>query len=456
MNKSNYLAFTGVLMATFVNMLMQTLVAAILPQIVQDIGGEALYGWVFSSFLLISTITIPLFAKLADQYGYKQWFLIGMVLFLVGAFVCGIASSMPLFLTGRIIQGIGVGAIGPVTIALISHLFSIEDRGRAMALYAITQIGANISAPLMGGWMAQTWGWSYAFYVAIPFGILSSLLIILFLPQIEVQQCVEHKHKFDWLGALLLGGTIALFIQGCTMWGKSYSQLMYATFLFSLMMGIIFVLQQRKHENPVIPTKLIKITNIRLANASAFLIGFLMYGLIVILPLYSSVNKGDRISILQDKLLVSLMLGFGLGAILSSWLIKKVSFKILAMIGWFLILIACGGLTFISLHNIMNLVTFGLILLAGWGIGTLIPTFLLPAQNAAPASDQAVVGGIVQLSRNSGGAVGIPILTTILTLPNPFFGGSNGYSFVFFLLGLCTVVGFCIGTQFTTTKKKQA
>jgi EmrB/QacA subfamily drug resistance transporter len=454
MSKSNYLPFSGILVATFVNMLMQTLVAAILPQIAQDIGGESLYGWVFSSFLLISTITIPLFAKLADQYGYKQWFLIGMGLFLIGTFLCGIATSMPLFLLGRTIQGIGVGAIGPVTIALISHLFSIENRGGAMALYAATQIIANVSAPLIGGLVAQSWSWSYAFYMVIPFGILSCILIMVFLPQIKVQQGTEHKQKFDWLGALLLGGTIAVFIQGCTIWGKSDSRTVYAMFLLSLVMGIIFVLQQRKHENPVLPTKLIKITNIRLANSSAFLIGFLMYGLIVILPLYSSVNATGGNEALQGKLLVPLMLGFGLGAILSGRLVKKVSFKMLATIGWTFILIACGGLVFFSLYNIINLATFGMVLLVGWGIGALIPTFLLPAQNAAPVSDQAVVGGFVQLSRNSGGAIGIPILTTILTRPSSFFGGLNGYSFIFALFGICAVVGLFIGTKFTATAKK--
>lgn len=454
MSRANYLPFSGILVATFVNMLMQTLVAAILPQIVRDIGGESLYGWVFSSFLLISTITIPLFAKLADQYGYKRWFLIGMVLFLIGTFLCGAAASMTLFLIGRTIQGIGVGAIGPVTIALISHLFPMESRGGAMALYAATQIIANVSAPLIGRLVADVWSWSYAFYMVIPFGILSCILIMIFLPQIKLQQSTEHKQKFDWLGALLLGGTIAAFIQGCTIWGKSDVLTVCAMFLLSVIMGIIFVLQQHKHENPVLPTRLMKITNIRLANSSAFLIGFFMYGLIAILPLYSSVHAAGGNEALQGKILVPLMLGFGLGAILSGRLVKKVSFKTLATIGWTLIVIACGGLVFFSLNNIINLTTFGIVLLVGWGIGTLIPTFLLPAQNAAPDSDQAVVGGFVQLSRNSGGAIGIPILTMILSLPSSFLGDFNRYSIVFGLLGICAVVGLIIGTKFTPAANK--
>jgi MFS family permease len=176
-SKSSFVPFLGVLFATATNMLMQTAVATILPQIIADFGGGQLYGWVFSIFLLASTVTIPLFSKLADAYGYKKFFVIGMTVFLVGSLLCGLSDCMPALIAARLVQGLGAEALGPVTIALISHLFVPEERGKAMGIYAATQLLANVAGPVVGGVAAQSFGWEWAFYMGIPFGLISIYLI---------------------------------------------------------------------------------------------------------------------------------------------------------------------------------------------------------------------------------------------------------------------------------------
>ncbi|AZR72084.1 hypothetical protein BBF96_00965 [Anoxybacter fermentans] len=447
--------FAGILFGTAANMLMQTVIATILPQIMSEYGGWQWYGWVFSSFLIVSTITIPLFAKMADLYGYKKFYMIGMTIFIVGSLLCGLAPSVPFLIGARIIQGLGVGIIGPVTIALISNLFSLEKRGSAMGIYAATQLLSNVIGPIFGGLIAQTFGWPWAFYMVIPVGLLSLLLIYpLRLPSNQTSH--GSIRQLDMIGALLFGSFIALFIQGWTRLGKTgLDQISLSIFVASLVLFALFVLQEKRHPYPVIPPKFIRIKNVRLANITAFLIGLLMYGAIAILPLYSEKVLGNG-SVNSDKLLVPLTVGIGLGAILSGRAVKKYSYKALAQIGWLTSFLSLAILTVMSFLNVFNYWIYVFIFAIGLGIGTLLPTFLLPAQNAVSKNEQATIGGMVQLSRNSGGAIGIPILTGLLFISERFgltFNG--GYWLIFLFLCICTLFGLLVGMQYKGSVKEE-
>ncbi|WP_069650954.1 MFS transporter [Caloranaerobacter ferrireducens] len=447
--------FTGILFGTAANMLMQTVIATILPQIMNEYGGWQWYGWVFSSFIIVSTITIPLFAKMADLYGYKKFYMIGMTIFIVGSLLCGLAPSMTFLIGARMVQGLGVGAIGPVTIALISNLFSLEKRGSAMGIYAATQLLSNVVGPILGGFIAQNFGWPWAFYMVIPVGLLSLLLIYpLRLPSNQTSH--GSIRQLDMIGALLFGSFIALFIQGWTRLGKTgLDQISLSIFVASLVLFALFVLHEKRHPYPVIPPEFIRIKNVRLANITAFLIGLLMYGAIAILPLYSEKVLGNG-SMNSGKLLIPLTVGIGLGTILSGRAVKKYSYKALAQIGWLTLFLSLAILTAMSFLNVFNYWIYVFIFTMGFGIGTLLPTFLLPAQSAVSKNEQAIIGGMVQLSRNSGGAIGIPILTGLLFISERFgltFNG--GYWLIFLFLCVCTLFGLFVGMQYKGSIKEE-
>ncbi|MBA4493893.1 MFS transporter [Paenactinomyces guangxiensis] len=160
----------------------------------------------------MSTITIPLFAKLADLYGYKLFFNLGMSVFLIGSFLCGLAPSLSFLVMARLIQGVGAGALGPVTVALISTLFPIESRGKALSAFAAIQLFSNLLGPIAGGIVFASFGCSSVFYMVISFGLLS-LITIQFARMHRDQTKPTSLKNIDYWGALLLGTAIALFIQ---------------------------------------------------------------------------------------------------------------------------------------------------------------------------------------------------------------------------------------------------
>ena len=171
------LSFIGITLGMISSVLMQTIIATILPTISNDLGNKDLYGWVFSSYMIASTITIPLFANLSDVYGRKIFYLLGMLLFLTGSLLSGFAQSMNQLIIFRIIQGIGAGAIAPSAIAMISELFTFEKRVKMLGLLSAFQVFANILGPLLGGFIADIYSWRWAFFINIPIGILAFLLI---------------------------------------------------------------------------------------------------------------------------------------------------------------------------------------------------------------------------------------------------------------------------------------
>ncbi|SEM84036.1 MFS transporter [Lihuaxuella thermophila] len=439
--------FTGILLGAAANMMMQTVVATILPQAARELGDSHLYGWVFSGYLLMSTITIPLFAKLADLYGYKLFFTLGMSVFLIGSFLCGLAPSLSFLVMARLIQGVGAGALGPVTVALIGTLFPIESRGKALSAFAAIQLFSNLLGPVAGGIVSASYGWSSGFYMVIPLGLLS-LITIQFAQMHREQTEPTSLKNMDYWGALLLGAAIALFIQTWTVYEKSGWNWNTTTLLVaSILLFIWFMFQENKHPDPVLSPGLIRIRNVSLANLSALFVGILMYGAIAVFPLYATVIF-EGSSSQSTPFLLPLMLGLSTGILFSGRMIQKISYKMLARTGW---LTSATGLFGTSISSFMVLPVFSIYIFAfiiGFGVGTIMPTFLLPAQNAVSEKYQATVGGMVQLSRNIGGAIGIPVLTSILAITSGWGEKTFQYGLLFLVLFFLSLFGFLIGSQF--------
>lgn len=455
MNKRSIL-LTGILFGAAANTIMQTVVATILPQVVNQLGSSHLYGWVFSGYLLMSTITIPLFAKLADLYGYKLFFTIGMIVFLAGSLLCGWAPSLHFLVMARLVQGVGAGVLGPVAIALISVLFPVENRGKALSAFAAVQFFSNLAGPIAGGFIAASFGWPFAFYMVIPLGLLS-LIIIQFSHGLADRK-PDHSTSLkdiDYWGALLLGLSITLFVQTWTIFEKSGWTMETVLFLVgSVLLFIRFIFQEGKHPAPILPPAMIKITNVKLANWSALLTGVLMHGAIAILPLYAAVVLNGS-STGSARFLLPLVLGLSAGIIFSGQMIQKLSYKTLARIGW---LTAAGSLAFMSVTIFSGLpVTFHYLFafFIGFGVGSLVPTFLLPAQNAVSEEFQATIGGMIQLSRNIGGAAGIPLLTSITGISSVWGTELTSYGVVFLVLFILSIAGFFIGSRFEGTARSE-
>lgn len=446
------IAFTGILLGMAASVMMQTILATVLPNVVKELGGVQLYSWVFSGYMVAATISIPIFAKLADLYGRKNFYIGGMVVFLVGSVLSGTANSMEQLVLYRVIQGLGAGAVAPAAIAIISDLFPIEERGKMMGVLAAVQVLANLAGPLLGGLLTDNFGWRWAFFAILPIGILAVMLITGGLSEAYQKVSQANLGQVDLIGGFLLGLGTVLLIKGFSQMG-SQGLFHWQTGLILLSALVVFssfLWQEKYHTDPVVPTSLIGTPNISVSLLSTFLLGAVMYGAIVILPIYGQVVLGGT-AMQGGKLLLPLTFGVGLGGIIGGRLTKKLSYAKLAMGGWTMVTIGFLLLALTSRIGMTYFLLAGVVFITGLGLGVTLPTFLLPAQNAVAENQRAVVGGLVQISRNLGGAVGIPIFTGIIASGGGKiigFTGLGSYFTVFILLTFGSALGVAVGLQF--------
>ncbi|MFM8304893.1 MAG: MFS transporter, partial [Actinomycetota bacterium] len=200
------LTMVAAMSGMFLASLDATIVSTAMPTIVGDLRGIDHYAWVFSSYLLAEIATIPLWGRLADMYGRKKVFLVGMGIFLVGSAFSGLAGSMLMLVCFRAIQGIGAGCLLPVAQTITADLFTLEQRAKVSAFYSALFGFSAIIGPLIGGFITDHWSWRWVFYVNLPVGIAAMVLVATVM--IEPLQH-RTKHRLDWPGiATLLGWTV--------------------------------------------------------------------------------------------------------------------------------------------------------------------------------------------------------------------------------------------------------
>ncbi|MBV9709790.1 MAG: MFS transporter, partial [Ktedonobacteraceae bacterium] len=220
-----------------------TIISTAMPRIVGQLGGITLYSWVFSIYLLTSTTTVPLYGKLADLYGRKPLFLAGMIIFLVGSVACALAQNMEQLILFRALQGMGAGAIIPLVLTIIADISTTrEERNRLQGLIGAVWGISSIVGPAVGGLIVDHLSWSWVFYLNLPFGIFSLIMLSLFFQETLPQR---QKRPLDYLGTLLLTGTVIslllALLQGGTAWAWS-SLPSIGLFLATIVLGSLFFL----------------------------------------------------------------------------------------------------------------------------------------------------------------------------------------------------------------------
>src|SRR5436853_1052413 len=206
--QAKILVTLGLMLGTALTALDTTIVGTALPSIVGKLGGITLYSWVFSAYLLTSTTTVPIYGKLADLYGRKPMFLFGTALFLIGSVACGSAQTMEQLIVFRAIQGLGAGAVMPIVLTIIGDIFALEERARMQGFFSGVWGLSSIVGPAVGGLIVDHFSWRWVFYINIPFGIVSALLLILY-----VSEHVERKKRLlDYAGTFALTGAIVALL----------------------------------------------------------------------------------------------------------------------------------------------------------------------------------------------------------------------------------------------------
>lgn len=279
----------ALLVGTFLASLDVMVVGTAMPSIIADLGGLPLYGWVFASYLLTSTTTVPVYGKLADRWGRKPTFLVGATVFLIGSVACGMAPSMLALILARGVQGIGAGAIIPMTMTIFGDLFPVEQRVKLQGAFSVVWGVSSVLGPVVGGAIVERWPWPWVFYINLPIGVVACALLAWALRE----DVPRREARIDWWGALLLTGAITSLLLGLTLLEQKRFLLAAGLVVLGPVLGVLFVQVERNAEDPVVPLSLFKDRVISVSTASGVFIGGVLFPTVAFLPLLMRGAYGD-------------------------------------------------------------------------------------------------------------------------------------------------------------------
>ncbi len=397
--------FRALLLAVFLAAAEATVVSTALPRIVADLGGLALYGWAGSSYLLASTVTMPLFGRLADLHGRKPIFQLGLALFFVGSAVCGWAISFPMLLAGRVIQGLGAGSIQPVAMTLIGDLYPIEERARVQGLVGSIWAVAGVAGPLLGALLVEGPGWRWVFWVNLPFAAASGWAI---------QRALHDRPSGGERAPLDVAGTLLLILAAVSLLLAVEGVAPVATFTLAVGGAIAFVAHERRARAPLLPLPLLARPEVGLATAASVAAGALLMGSVLYLPLWVQGVAG-RSPATSGLALGPMMVGWPIASTLSIRWARATSFRTVARAGAGVI---CAGAVALALALAIRapiLAVGGASFLLGAGLGLAVTSLLVSLQTRVGFEERGVATAVTLFARTLGGALGVGVLGALLT-----------------------------------------
>ena len=404
--------YTGLMLVTVLAALDQTIVATATPSVVSDIGGLSQYSWVFTAYMLASAVTIPLYGKLGDLYGRKRVLLISIAIFLAGSALCGIATSMPMLIAFRALQGIGAGGLIPMSTATIASMVPLRERGKFDGFIGLGYAAGSIAGPLAGGLLVDHASWRWIFYVNIPFGLLALGVILATL----VETAERQPHKLDWQGAAALGTFSGALLLGLVWAGRDYSWTsghVLTALGISVLAAGLFAGIERSAAEPVLPLGLLRSGPIAASVACIAFGGFAMFGAIAYLPLFVQGAMGISAT-LSGFALIPMMLGHSIASMLTGvWISRTGRVRPNAIAGPIVLAIGTFLLWRLTVGSSVGEAARDIVI-AGLGIGLMNQVFLLTIQNSAPRRLLGTASALVQFSRVIGGSIGVAVLGTIV------------------------------------------
>jgi EmrB/QacA subfamily drug resistance transporter len=412
----------AVLLGLFLSALDQTVVGTALPKIVTDLHGNELYTWVVTAYLLTSTITVPIYGKLSDIFGRKVMLLTGITIFLAGSWLAGLSQDMNQLILFRGLQGLGAGALFPISLAIIGDLFTPRERGRYQGLFGAVFGLSFIIGPFIGGWITDNISWHWVFYVNMPIGLAALVVIATVLPNFHPNTGVTLR-DVDYLGIGLFTASVVPILLGLTNKGLTNSQgqlnawtdpSVGGLIVVGLILLLAFGFVETRARQPIIPLDLFRIRNYAASNLATFMVSFGMFASIIFLPRYFQAVKG--ISATESGYLIWPLL-FGLiGASITSGIIISRTGRYKLLLTGAMCLIILGA--FFSTHitaDTTDPVLWSWMLLMGLGIGPSMSGFTVVVQNSTPMGQMGVGTSTLVFLRQIGGSVGLAIAGTIFS-----------------------------------------
>ncbi|MCD5348002.1 MDR family MFS transporter [Agromyces sp. H3Y2-19a] len=387
-----------------------TILATAVPSIVRDIGGFAQFPWLFSIYLLAQAVSVPVYAKLADTVGRKPIMLVGIALFLVGSVLCGFAWDMTSLIVFRAVQGLGAGAVLPVSITITGDIYTVRERAKVQGYIASVWAASSVLGPTLGGVFAEFLSWRWIFFINIPLSLIAALM----LWRAYHESFERKKHRIDLTGSIVLTVGLTLVILGVLEGGQAWAWLSWQSlvaFGVGAVLLVAFVFIELRAAEPVLPLwvfsrRLIVTTSLISLGVGAVLIGLTSY-----VPTFLEITA-DATPIVSGLAVAALTLGWPISASNSGRLYLRIGFKNTALIG--ITIAVLGSIALFAVSFVPNVVTTAIAcFIVGLGLGLIASPTLIAAQSSVPWEERGVVTGANMFLRSVGSAVGVAIFGAI-------------------------------------------
>jgi EmrB/QacA subfamily drug resistance transporter len=404
--------YSGLMVALLLAALDQTIVATALPRVVSELGGISQYSWVFTAYMLGSTVTVPLYGKLGDAHGRKPLFIVAITIFLVGSALFGLSQNMVQLVVFRAIQGVGAGGLFPLTLAMVGMIIPPRDRGRYQGLIGSVFAAASIAGPLIGGFIVDNTSWRWIFFVNLPVGVVALAVILVTMPK----RATRQEHSIDWLGAgILAAGTTALLL-GLVWGGREYpwgSAEVVGALIASVVLLAIFALIERRVPEPILPFPLLRNQTVASSVACMALVGMAMFGTISFVPLFVQGVIGASATS-SGIVLTPLMLGAVITSAVSGQIVSRTGrYRPNTLIGPVVLGIGEVLLWRMDVHS-TNAEAARNMVIAGIGLGMMMQIFVLSIQNSVERREMGSATALSQFSRSIGATLGVTLMGVIV------------------------------------------
>jgi MFS family permease len=363
----------------------QTIVATAGPTIISDLGGLNLYAWVFSAYILAQTVAMPIFGKLSDLYGRRRFFVLGLVIFMAGSIASGAAQNIDELILSRAVQGMGGGAFFPIALSIAGVTFPPEQRGRITGIFSSVFGIASVLGPSVGTYIVDVVNWRWVFYINLPLGIASIILLFAGLSDLGFLNGGSTYPWLSWEEAAFFGGSAILFAA--------------------------FIQIERTTVEPVLPLSLFKVRNISASSGVSFLRGLMLLAVVSYIPLFVQAGLGHSINA-SSEILDAFLLPMIVASVMGGTLVTRLSYRTLTVTGMVIATVGAYTLTFVGAAvGTAQLAESCAIM--GFGVGMTFSSTFLAIQNSAPRKQIGIASSLPQFMGNLGGTIGLAILGTI-------------------------------------------
>lgn len=405
------LVLASVMLAMFMGAIEATIVSTAMPAIVADLGGFRLYSWVFSAYLLMNSVTVLIYGKLADLFGRKPVLFFGIIMFLIGSILCGFAGSMKALIIYRFIQGFGAGAVTPVATTIVGDIYTKEERASIQGYLSSVWGISAILGPAIGGFLVQYVSWHYVFWINIPLGLLSMAGLWFFLHE-DVE---KKKHQVDYSGAILLSIAIFalmyVFVEGGNglAWGSPQALTLFAVVIISF---FLFIFQERRALEPMMPLSIWKERSIWIANITSLTTGIMLIGISSFLPTFVQ-GVMEQSPMVAGFTLTAMSIGWPLASTFAGRMLISVGYRVTSMIGGVSLII--GSVAFVTMTAESGPIWAATgSFFVGIGMGLTSTAFIVSIQSSVCWQQRGIATAANMFMRNLGNTIGASLLGGVL------------------------------------------